>query len=412
MRLSSLLEGIFRPGLFLIYWVSGLLPRNPRRWVFGCWDGERFIDNAAALFSYAAALRESGVEPIWISRDAGIIRALRAQGHAACHAWSPSGIHACATAGVYVYSGLTKDINHWLSRGARRVLLRHGVGVKKIERAIDNADHHLYKLFHGTALQRLTWSYLLPWHCVRPDLALATSPEHARQGEVFFGIGAESIAITGFPRNDDLLAGRQTPLPGDLQHALASARRQGLSVFLYLPTFRDDAAHSSFDWRELDAAAERSRILLVVKLHFVDAQRALGRDAGGLRHICMADPELDPNRLFLEVDGLVSDFSSVVYDFMLTRKPVIFYVPDYEQYVRSRSLYFRFDEVTPGPKARNADELAAALADAVRNGRGNWADQYEQVLDRFHTHQRPGACERAYAEIIRRFVPGGIEILA
>jgi len=406
VSLIDIIGGLLRPLLFLIYWLSGYFPRDPRRWVFGSWDGQRFTDNSAALFRYVAQRRESGVEPVWISRDAGIVRALRAQGLPAHYAWSPAGIYACATAGVYVYSGLTKDVNHWLSRGARRVLLRHGVGVKKIERSIDNPRHHLYKLFRGNLLQRLGWAYLLPWHTVRPDLATATSPEHGRQGEAFFGIGPESIAVTGFPRNDELLAGVRPDLPADLQAALGAARRVGKRIFLYLPTFRDDKAQLASTWKELDAAAGQAGALLLVKLHFVDARRGLDSDVHGLDNLYVADAALDPNSLFTVVDGLVSDFSSVIYDFMLTRKPVVFYVPDYEQYLNSRSLYFDFDEVTPGPKARDTAELARALRDTAGDGKHAWAKQYEEVLARFHTYQQPGASQRVYEEIVRRFLSG------
>jgi CDP-glycerol glycerophosphotransferase len=407
VRLQNIIEAILRPLLFVAYWLSGLAPRDPRRWVFGSWDGQRFSDNSAALFRYTARRREHGVDPVWISHDGAIVRQLRAQGLRAHGAWSPGGIYACLTAGVYVYSGLTKDVNHWLSRGAHRVLLRHGVGVKKIERAIDNPSHHLFKLFHGNPLERLAWTFLLPWHAVRPDLAMATSPEHGRQGEAFFGIGPSAIAVTGFPRNDELLAGVRPALPAELCHAIQAARDAGRPVFLYLPTFRDDAARLAFRWADLDAAAGKAGVLLVVKLHFVDARRGLDCDAHDLHNLLLADPALDPNSAFHAVDGLVSDFSSVVYDFMLTGKPVVFYVPDYEQYLRSRSLYFDFQDVTPGSKARNLDELARALADTAREGLGPWAAQYEQVLNRFHSFRDAGASERVYREIVRRFLPDG-----
>lgn len=403
--IAPILATAFRPVLFAVYWLVGFMPRDRARWVFGSWDGQRFTDNAAALFRHVARHgRDDGIQPIWISHDRGIVASLREQGFVAHHVLSPGGIVACATAGVFVFSGLTKDVNHWLSRGACRVLLRHGVGVKKIERAIDTPSHRLFKLFHGNPLERFFWTCLLPWHTVRPDFAIATSAEHARQGELFFGIPAEAIAITGFPRNDELLAGGTPALPPDASAWLAEARALRRPVFLYLPTFRDDGARLAFDWAELDAAAVKAGVRLLVKLHFVDARRGLDRDRKAHSNLLVADSSLDPNVLFPAVDGLVSDFSSVVYDFLLTRKPVVFFVPDYAEYLKSRSLYFDFEEVTPGAKARTLAELSPALAEAAREGRGRWTAQYEEVLARFHVYRDGGACGRVYREIVRRCV--------
>jgi len=205
LTLEGALGVMLRPLLFILYFLSGFIARNPHRWVFGSWSGKRFADNGAAMFEYVVARDEPFVEPIWISRDAGVIRGLRNRGFAVYHPWSIKGMLACLTAGVYVFDGLTKDINHWLSRGARRILLRHGVGIKKVERAIEHPAHRLYKLFHGSARQRLVWSYLLPWHLVRPDLVVATSPDHVQQAQDYYGVSAEKVAITGFPRNDRLL---------------------------------------------------------------------------------------------------------------------------------------------------------------------------------------------------------------
>ncbi len=49
---------------------------------------------------------------------------------------TPAGIWTCLTGGIFVFDGLTRDVNHWLSRGAKRILLRHGVGIKVLERGI------------------------------------------------------------------------------------------------------------------------------------------------------------------------------------------------------------------------------------------------------------------------------------
>ena len=54
INLHNIIAVLFRPLLFIVYYLAGFWPRNSRRWVFGSWSGMRFADNTAALFEYAA----------------------------------------------------------------------------------------------------------------------------------------------------------------------------------------------------------------------------------------------------------------------------------------------------------------------------------------------------------------------
>jgi CDP-glycerol glycerophosphotransferase (TagB/SpsB family) len=405
INLHNIFAVLFRPLLFIVYFVAGFSPRNPRRWVFGSWSGMRFADNTAALFEYAAARKQDGIEVIWVSRDPRIVKSLRERNLRAHATFSPAGIWVCLTGGVFVFDGLTRDVNHWLSRGAKRVLLRHGVGIKVIERAIKTPKHRLYQLFHGNILQRLFWTYLLPWHAVTPDFSIATSKTHLLQGALYFGMQPEALAITGFPRNDQLLEAHAA-LADTPDHAwLKAAQRKSQPVFLYLPTFRDDAARFSVPWQELDAIAGRAGVRLLVKLHLVDTNRGLGDAVGPTRYLRLADPAIDCNSLFQAVDGLISDYSSATFDFILTRKPVIFFVPDLDDYLsHSRSFYFDYADVTPGAKVKTPEALEQAIVEAAAHGIGQWKDQYEAVLDQFHVFRDARARERTYHEIRRRLL--------
>jgi len=405
VNLQNIIAVLFRPLLFIVYFLAGFWPRQPRRWVFGSWSGMRFADNTAALFEYAAAKTQDGIEVIWVSRDRRIVKTLRERNLKAHMTFSPAGIWVCLTGGVFVFDGLTRDVNHWLSRGAKCVLLRHGVGIKVIERAIKTPKHRLYKLFHGNILQRLFWRYLLPWHAISPDFSIATSETHLLQGALYFGMRPEELAITGFPRNDQLLEPTAANANGPDRAWIEAAQREGKPVFLYLPTFRDDVARFSVPWQELDALAGRAGVRLLVKLHLVDANRGLGNSVGETRHLRLADPGVDCNSLFQGVDGLISDYSSATFDFILTRKPVIFFVPDLDDYLsHSRSFYFNYADVTPGPKVKTPEALERVLCEAVKQGIGEWREQYEAVLDQFHVFRDARARERTYHEIRRRFL--------
>ena len=397
---------LLRPVQFAIYFISGFIVRDPNWWVFGSWSGKRFGDNSGALFETVASADPPAPRITWISARRGIVRDLRAGGHDARLQWTPSGLWACLRAGVYVFDGYTKDVNHWLSKGATRVLLRHGVGMKRIDRGIDVPSHRLYKLFRGRWWQRIFWRIVLPWHAVRPDVVLATSEEHATQAVEYFGVPRDRVAITGFPRHDVLFA--RTNGVGSIPPVVQSIRAESAPTLLYMPTFRDGFARSNFDYAGLDKAATTAGVVVYVKLHFVDAERGTDDNDGQAQRLSirLIDPAVDPTTLYPEVDGLITDFSSAAFDFMLLQKPIIYFIPDYDRFLSLRSLYYPFDDVTPGPKCRTLEELATAMATTTRVGIGEHEAHYQRLLDRFYTHRDGGSSERAYTAIRERLAGG------
>ena len=81
-------------------------------------------------------------------------------------------------------------------------------------------------------------------------------------------------------------------------------------------------------------------------------------------NIRVLDNESDMYPLFANVDLLITDYSSIFFDFLLTDKPVLFYPYDKDAYLtQDRSMYDDYDSVTPGHKAYNFEELYSKLED-------------------------------------------------
>jgi CDP-glycerol glycerophosphotransferase len=70
----------------------------------------------------------------------------------------------------------------------------------------------------------------------------------------------------------------------------------------------------------------------------------------------------DVTELYLAADILITDFSSVMFDFTVTGKPVLFLAPDLERYRAERGFYFDFEATAPGPILKTDSEVVAALA--------------------------------------------------
>jgi CDP-glycerol glycerophosphotransferase (TagB/SpsB family) len=362
--LSYLAALLARPALFALYFLSGFVRRRPELWVFGSWGGHRFADNAASFFSYCQDEISSSVRLVWISRDHNIVKKLRRDGYEAHHIWSPRGLVSCLTAGVYLFDNFCKDVNFWTSRGAWKVNLWSGVPLKSFERDIDNPSSRYYRLFHGSLPERIALSIMMPWHVDRPDLIIATSPETAQITERAFDLEADAIVITGYPRNDILFqASPPGADDGSWPESFREAVESGRFVFFYLPTYRDSGKpFLDVDWAEVDRLMERGNASLFLKLHPDD--RGAFKSSGA--HVTELPQGIDIYNLLSATDVLISDYSSIIFDFMLLERPIIHYLPDLNEFrSSSRSLTFDPTEIAVGPVCETAGELIQALADLL-----------------------------------------------
>jgi CDP-glycerol glycerophosphotransferase len=109
----------------------------------------------------------------------------------------------------------------------------------------------------------------------------------------------------------------------------------------------------------------------------------------------------DATELLLAADVLVTDYSSAVFDFVLTGRPIVFFTPDLEDYrdeIRGFSIDFEAD--APGPLLRTAEEVVEALQDidAVRDA---CAVRYERFVERYCSLSNGGASARIVEAVFR-----------
>jgi CDP-glycerol glycerophosphotransferase len=141
-------------------------------------------------------------------------------------------------------------------------------------------------------------------------------------------------------------------------------------VLLYAPTYRDRAKFSGRSVRvDLERLAEAvaDRWVVILRTHPVERYQVREH----LRHFVRpagSYPEI--NDLILASDALLTDYSSVMCDYAVTGKPMIFYLDDWDEYRRvERGVYHDLPSVAPGPCVTTVEELIEALADPRPNGR-------------------------------------------
>ena len=408
------LTRIVRDRLLLLPFAvaTTVIPRSPHRWVFGSWYGLRFADNPKYFFFYCHTLKDSPVQAVWLSKNPDVVRAVRALGLPAYHRSSPRGLWHALRAGVYLLDCRLSDIHAMASRGALKVNLWHGVPPKKIERDIDQADHTINLAVRGSFLQRAILKVRRPELTERYDAILATSDATADRFAGAFGIARDRIIVAGYPRTDDLLARAPSPfLPSaerEIVEEFKAHERAGRRVLFYMPTFRDWGNTADrvipIAWEQLGRALQAHGGVLYCKLHPND--RAGLPDLSGLTTIRILPSSVDPYPLLRHTHALISDYSSIFFDYLLLDRPMVFYPYDLEAYrTRSRGLYDEYDGVTPGPKAYDAaslERLLTRLLSSYDEHATEHAHERAAVRDRFFAHVDDRASERLFDALLRR----------
>ena len=371
-----------------IYWCTNIFPRRKEIWLFGSTFGRRFADNPRYLYLYCTKHgKELGIRPIWISHNANIVECLSAKGYEAYKYNSLKGIYYALVGKVYLYDNYSKDINFWQSAGSLKINMWHGIPLKKIQ-----ADNK-YDRFRNPQNGWERWKNL-PRNLSdeKPsDYVLTTS----KYMEPIFSSAfrTKNVLICGYPRTDYLVF-------DEIENIFSQKEQQEVEVVktykekykkyfpivvFYMPTFRDSEIRF-FDLMNLERFQEyleANHIMFCIKLHPKSKlKKEFEKISGkGFENILIIDADSDPYVLLKITDILVTDYSSIYFDFLLLDRPIIFFDYDREKYVtESRELYFDYESITPGEKVETMEGLIEAIEHA-------W-NQTEEYKNKFAKQRR------------------------
>jgi CDP-glycerol glycerophosphotransferase len=225
--------------------------------------------------------------------------------------------------------------------------------------------------WHGTPLKRIgldiprpsfsdagPYLELMRRDVGRWDLLISPNPFSTEIFRRAFGYAGE-VLESGYPRNDLLLAPERDAVRARVRRDLGL--EEGRRAILYAPTWRDGRDFSL----ELDLEAVARELgagdVFLLRAHHLAAASLALHDRPGVRDVSAID---DVRELFLAADVLVTDYSSVMFDFAVTGKPMVFFTYDLELYRDElRGFYFDFESEAPGPLVPTTAELLTALAD-------------------------------------------------
>ncbi|MYX21800.1 CDP-glycerol glycerophosphotransferase family protein, partial [Streptomyces sp. SID8380] len=217
------------------------------------------------------------------------------------------------------------------------------------------------------------------------------------------------ILETGYPRNDVLYAPDLAERAKEIRESLGVP--PGKRVILYAPTWRDDDAHSQGRFRfDLKLDTERARAelghdhVLLVRRHSNTVDGVTGAGDGFVLDV---SDYPDISELYLAADILVTDYSSVMFDYAHLRRPMVFFTYDLEHYRDTlRGFYFDFERNAPGPLVRTTDELVSALRDIDRVT-ADYSERYQLFHEEFCDLDDGHATERLVERMLAEGASGG-----
>lgn len=163
-----------------------------------------------------------------------------------------------------------------------------------------------------------------------------------------------------------------------------------------------------YDDTALGEFLTRTNTALIYKLHPIEQTAFSGREflmnenCYALTEDMLFDCDIRYTELLNAFDVMMSDYSSIAYDYLLLNRPIVYLIPDYEEYSKGRGFVFHnVDYYMPGDKVYTFSEMMAALEDALNNPNKNLLAR-ENVLAQRFDYPDGGAAERCY-ELITNY---------
>ena len=355
---------------------------DARRIVYNSFQG-RFSDNPRAIYEELAR-RAGDLTHVWM---AGPTAAEAFP--AATRALTPGGPDWFGEVDAAKYVVANVEMRDNLVKRPGMVFLQtwHGTTLKRI--GYDNR----YVQANPGPFERDVDEYRRWDYVVSPN-RFTSSIVHS----AFRGFEGE-ILETGYPRNDALNAPDRDEVRARVRASLGI--EEGQKAVLYAPTWRDNLVHEegpsgfrlALDIEELARRFGDDHVFLM-RLHFLVAAE-LGDAYESVRNVSAYE---DIRELYLAADVLITDYSSVMFDFAITGKPIVFFAYDLEHYRDDlRGFYFDFEAEAPGPLCRTTDEVLSVLED-VGAALAPYDERYEAWKAKF-TYLDDG---RASARVVER----------
>ena len=362
-----------------------LSPRK-KRIIFIGKNKSFFLDNVKYLYLF----NYTEIEKVFITFDKNEFIKLNKNGINVAYFPSLKGLYLLLTSKYTVFDNInwsTKYLGliYFLLRGSKKIQLWHGYPIKKIE--YNNYFDKSIQLCKNriTLKDKIAWSFTF-MRCVKYDMLLIPSTNEKMIKIFKSAFRFDKYILVGYPRNEFLLYPERFLnwnkfIDNNLYNKIKNLKNE-YKIVLFLPTFRDDKSLfiSKNDLRKLNEFAKEKKIFFVIKPHPWDIVLDELLKKLNLENIIEINRFEDIYPYFSLSDMLITDISSVGFDYLLTNKPILHFFPDKEKYIKSmRDVYFNLKDILSGPLVENIEELVYMIDKILIREKDEYQSQRKEI---------------------------------
>jgi len=349
----------------------------------GAYSGNSYMDNTKYLFEFLN--KRSNYNVVWFTKSRGLLVELRNKGYNAVYALSLDAIKLLRKARfIFLTHGVYDVLPIDFSPKTEIIMTWHGTVIKDITEDFD-ATYSYKKWVRILKLKSYPNQYI--------DYVL-TPAKGKYEHEILtkaFRVDSSKILDLGYPRND-VLFDYNMEFKQNLREKYEISDNIK-KVILYAPTFRDAGSlrfpFNNKDLEDLNKLLKKTDSIFLFKGHAYEKKINFGE----LEYIQLVKKPSDIQELLIISDLLISDYSSVIFDFLLTMRPVILFPYDIDIYEKGRGLHYDLKEIAPGPIVYDVKTLVESIQDAEKID-VEYKNKREKIRDRFNKYHDGKSIER------------------
>ncbi len=258
---------------------------------------------------------------------------------------------------------------------SKKVQLWHGNGMKKIGLLDNKKRFKNFRVFIARFIGTLS----------RFDLVYFTS-DYAYQNRKNAFLYKE-YRLNGQPRNDILFT--------------KNNNKDNNKKILYTPTWRDREGKFNYsqiiEYNKLNEFLKSNKITLYIKFHPIEYNKM----DKNYSNIIVLNNNMDVYNMLQYTSVMITDYSSIYFDYLLLDKPIIFFPFDKEDYFNNqRDIVYNYEDITPGKQVFNTDELIEEIDNILVKDQDNYIEDRKRVRDLFYKYQDNKSRERASNDIL------------
>lgn len=400
---SAIFRALLRKCIFaknrLRYMLNYFKPVNEKRVLFESFMGRKYVDSPKAIYEYMIKNKDyKDYEFVWFFKEPDKYKFLEKNKNTKVYKYDSKEYYKLYATSKYWFTNSRVPDTILKKKDQVYVQCWHGTPLKRLGFDIEvkggNAMNSIKDIRYKYEVDSKKYTYMVsPSRFCTEKFISAFNLKN---------VGKEDIIIEkGYPRNDFLINYKESDIKR-IKKDLGLPKNK--KIILYAPTWRDNQHTSGVGYTyktEVDFDYLREKLgdeyIILFRAHyFVANSFDFAKYEGFVYNVSDYD---DINELYIIGDMLITDYSSVFFDYSILKRPMLFYMYDLDEYQHElRDFYFDIEEL-PGPIVKTEDELIKAIE---KSKKFKYDKKYKAFNNKYTYLDDGNASERVVREILKK----------